>query len=92
MDILLVTFRLRAPWCKSLKDKRSVVKALLSKLKKHNVSVCETGEQDEIQYIELSAAAIVPNRAQGDSTAEMLESCVSRATDSELYEVAREYR
>lgn len=92
MEILLVTFRLRAPWCRSLKDKRSIVKMLLSELKKHNASVSESGEQDEIQYIELSAAAIVPNRAQGDSTAELLEACVLRATDCELYDVTREYR
>lgn len=93
MEILLITFRLRAPWCASLKDKRSVVKGLVAGLKnKFNVSVCESGEQDTLTLIELSAAALSFDRAQGDSTAEKLEAYIDGATDAELYEVLREYR
>ena len=92
MKVLVGTFRLRAPWCRSLKDKRSIVKSLIAELKKHNVAVCESGAQNAIQFIELSAATLVQNHAQGDSTAQILESSVLGATDAELYEVLFEYR
>ncbi|HHW24934.1 MAG TPA: DUF503 domain-containing protein [Clostridiales bacterium] len=92
MEVLYATFRLRAPWCRSLKDKRSVVKSLIAELKKHNASVCESGAHDASQFIELTVAALVKNHAQGDSTAQLLESCVLGATDAELYEVTFEYR
>ena len=70
MDVLYVSFKLRAPWCRSLKDKRSVVKSIIAELKKHNASVCESGAQDDIQFIELSAAAlgkITPGRLDSPS-------------------------
>lgn len=92
MKILYITFRLRAPWCRSLKDKRSIVKSLIAELRKHNASVCESGALDEAQFIELSAAVLVQNHAQGDSTAQLLESTVLGETDAELYEVSTEYR
>ena len=88
-----MTFKLRAPWCLSLKDKRSVVKAIMAGLKKQfNVSVCESGSQDATQMIEISTAALAFDHAQGDSIAENLINLVYRTANAELYDVFKEYR
>ena len=47
MMILSLKIKLHAPWVHSLKEKRMVVKSLLSKMRnKFNVAVAEVGEQD----------------------------------------------
>lgn len=93
MLILLVTLSLRAPWCKSLKDKRSVVKPLMEGMRRHfNVSIAESGHQDSHALIELSVAALAANTAQGDSLAEQLYRYAQSATDADLYGWTKEYR
>lgn len=92
MLTLLVTFSLRAPWCKSLKDKRSVVKPLTGGIRRHfNVSVAESDHQDSHTLIGLAVAALVANTAQGDSLAEQLYSHTQSATDADLYDWTKEY-
>jgi Uncharacterized protein conserved in bacteria len=84
---------MRATWCVSLKDKRSIVKGLIAGFQnKFNVSVCESGSQDIPTHIELTVAALVFDHAQGDSTAENLTVFVENATDAELYGIEKEYR
>ena len=52
MMILSLKIKLHAPWVHSLKEKRMVVKSLLSKMRnKFNVAVAEVGEQDIHQTI-----------------------------------------
>ena len=52
MLILSLKIKLHAPWVHSLKEKRMVVKSLLSKMRnKFNVAVAEVGEQDIHQTI-----------------------------------------
>ena len=93
MIVPVVTLRLRAPWCKSLKDKRAEVKKLVMGLRNtFNVSVCESGLQDEHQMIELSACALAFDRAQGDAIAQSVEEFVLSRTDAELLFVEVEYR
>jgi uncharacterized protein YlxP (DUF503 family) len=93
MILLALTVRLHAPWCYSLKDKRSEVKMLLSRLRaKFNVSAAETGEQDSITLIELGVAAIAFSTAQADSIAETVEGFIQSNTEAEILRVEREYR
>ena len=62
MMILSLKIKLHAPWVHSLKEKRMVVKSLLSKMRnKFNVAVAEVGEQDIHQTIVIGVAAIVPH-------------------------------
>lgn len=93
MIILYLTFRLRAPWCMSLKDKRSEVKHLVMGLRnKFNVSVCESGEQDVLTLIEIAVAALASNHAQADGIAESLLDYVERNSEAEIIDVQKEFR
>lgn len=67
MKIVGVEIRLYAPWVHSLKEKRMIVKSLVSKIQNHfHVSAAEVGEQDVHQTIVIGVASIVPHRAQAD--------------------------
>ena len=47
MNIATMTFRLRASWIHSLKEKRMIVKSLIAQLQnKFHVSAAENNEQD----------------------------------------------
>lgn len=53
---------------KSLKDKRSVIKSLLAKIKlKLNVSAAETGRQDEWNKCELGFSCVSNESSHADS-------------------------
>ena len=91
--VLLITLSLRASWCGSLKDKRSVVKALVCGIREHfNVSIAESDHQDSHHLIGLSIAALAANKPQGDSVEEQLYRFIQSATDADLYEWLAEYR
>ena len=52
MNIAAMTFRLRAAWVHSLKEKRMIVKSLTAQLQnKFHVSAAEINEQDTYQII-----------------------------------------
>ena len=64
MKIATMTFRLRAPWAHSLKEKRMIVKSLIAKLQnRYHVSAAEIDEQDTHQIIVIGVAAIAPHPA-----------------------------
>ena len=88
-----MTFRLRASWVQSLKEKRMVVKSLIAQLQnKFHVSAAEIGEQDTHQIIVIGTAAVVPHCALADSLMDELSRFVETATDAELLEETREIR
>ena len=67
MNIAAMTFRLRAPWVHSLKEKRMIVKSLITQLQnRFHVSAAEIDEQDTHQIIVIGVAAIVPHNAMGE--------------------------
>ena len=67
MNIAVMTFRLRAPWAHSLKEKRMIVKSIVTRLQnRFHVSAAEIDEQDIHQIIVIGVAAIVPNNAMAD--------------------------
>lgn len=93
MPIVVIVFLLRSEWCMSLKDKRSEVKKLVMGIRNtFNASACESGAQDDIKSIELTACALASDRAQGDSIAQNIEDFVAGRTDAELLNVNVEYR
>ena len=60
MKIAAMTFHLYAPWVRSLKEKRMIVKSLISKLQnRYHVSVAEIEDQDNHKKITIGIAAIV---------------------------------
>ena len=52
MNIAAMTFRLRASWVHSLKEKRMIVKSLTAQLQnRFHVSSAEIGEQENIKAL-----------------------------------------
>ena len=93
MYIAVITFRLRAPWVHSLKEKRMIVKSLTSQLQhKFHVSTAEPDEQDAHQIIVIGAAAIVPHHAAADSLMEKISLFMEENCEAEILEETREIR
>lgn len=93
MKIAAMTFRLRASWVHSLKEKRMIVKSLTVRIQnKFHVSVAETEAQDTHQIIVIGVAAIVPHNAMADSLMESISLFVEENTDAEIIDEEREIR
>lgn len=93
MRIAAMTFRLHAPWVHSLKEKRMVVKSLITQLQnRFHVSAAELDEQDTHQIIVIGVAAIVPHTAIADSLMEKISQFVESASEAEVWEETREIR
>ena len=86
-----MTFRLRAEWVHSLKEKRMIVKSLVAKLRnRYNVTAAEIDEQDTHQIIVIGVAAIVPHNAFADSLMEDISQFVDENTEAEIIDEERE--
>ena len=93
MHIAVMTFRLRAPWVHSLKEKRMIVKSILAKLQnKFHVSAAEIDEQDVHQIIVIGAAAIVPHAGMADSLMDEISLFVEENCEAEVLDEQREIR
>ena len=91
MRIAVMTFRLRASWVHSLKEKRMIVKSLIAKLQnRFHVSAAEIDEQDTHQIIVIGIAAVVPHNAYADSFMEEISQFVEENTDAEIVDEERE--
>ena len=77
----------------SLKEKRMIIKSLITKLQsKFHVSVAEIDEQDIHQIIVIGVAAIVPHNAMADSLMEEISLFVEENCEAEILEETREIR
>ena len=93
MKIATITFRLRAPWVHSLKEKRMIVKSLIAKLQnRYHVSAAEIDEQDTHQIIAIGVAAIVPHNAMANSLMADISLFVEENTEAEIIDEEREIR
>lgn len=80
MAVAVVQADLLVPGCRSLKDKRSVVKGLLERARgKFNASVAEVGAQDLLQRARVGAALVANDRrllaAEAEALLSYLEGC-----------------
>ena len=88
-----MTFRLRASWVHSLKEKRMIVKSLIAKLQnRYHVSAAEIDEQDVHQRMVIGVAAIVPHNAMADSLMDDISLFVGENTEAEILDEEREIR
>ena len=93
MKIAAMTFRLYAPWVHSLKEKRMIVKSILSRLQnKFHVSAAEIAEQDTHQIIVIGVAAVVSHNAMADSLTEEISLFVEENCDAEILDEVKEIR
>ena len=88
-----MTFRLRAEWVHSLKEKRMIVKSLIARLQnKYHVSAAEVDEQDTHKIIVIGVAAIVPHNAMADSLMDDISLFIEENTEAEIIDEEREIR
>lgn len=93
IKIAVLTIKLYAPWVHSLKEKRMVVKSLMSKIRnKFQISVAEVQDQDIHQSIVIGIASIVPHNAQADSLMDEIINFVEQHTEAEIVDEEREIR
>ena len=93
MNIAAMTFRLRASWVHSLKEKRMIVQSLTAQLQnRFHVSAAEIDKQDTHQIIVVGVAAIVPHSAMADSLMEEISQFVENNFETEILEETREIR
>lgn len=65
MSLGLLTLHLSIPGCRSLKEKRSRLKPLITRLhREFNISVAEMDHQDSWQNAVLACALVTSNQAQ----------------------------
>lgn len=93
MIVAVQTFRLRASWCHSLKEKRMIVKSLTARIQNtFHISVVEAAQQDNHQIIVIGIAAAVPDGAYADALMEKISAFVDQNTDAEVLHEEREIR
>ena len=82
MAVAVVQASLLVPGCRSLKDKRSVVKGLVERARaKFNASVAEVGAQDLLQRAEIGAAFVSNDPRHLAAEAEALLAYVAGCPD-----------
>jgi len=87
----LCTVELRLDWSNSLKDKRREIKSLIDRVRlKFNVSIAETGCQDEWRKAVLGFAAISSDRRHVDSMVNEVIKFIERNTDAEMMSINTE--
>ena len=93
MVIGVCSWELSLPECRSLKEKRMVVKSLKERLQhRFRVSVAETRHQDVWTRAELTAAVVATDRAQADSVLDSLDRFVDRDGRALILRVERSFR
>ena len=90
MFIGTCTVTLRAEWCESLKDKRSVVKSLIDRCKKFNISIAEVEAMDEHHTIVLGFACVSNERKHADSILQKVLRFIETHTDAAVEGVEME--
>ena len=85
MIVGVVTWELHVSGCRSLKDKRRVLKSLKDRLHRQcNVSVAETAHHDLWQRAELSACVVATDRRHAESVLASAERLVAGSADARI--------
>jgi uncharacterized protein YlxP (DUF503 family) len=91
MVIGVLTIKIYLPWVHSLKEKRSVLKSIMSKTgKRFNISIAEIDHQDTLQTIAIGIAGIAANAALADSVLDKILNFIENNSDGELIDIRRE--
>jgi uncharacterized protein YlxP (DUF503 family) len=93
MVIGVCSWELALPGCRSLKEKRMVVKSLKERLQaRFRVSVAETGHHDVWTRAEITAAVVTSDSGHADSVLEKLDRFVEGDRRTIILRVERSYR
>lgn len=93
IKVAVLKIKLYTSWVHSLKEKRMIIKGLMSKIRnKFQVSVAEVEDQDVHQSMVIGIAAIVPHSAQADHLMDEIIKFVELNTEAEIVAEEREMR
>ncbi len=93
MVIAVGSWDLSLPECRSLKEKRRVVKSLKERLQhRFRVSVAETRHQDVWTRAELTVAVVTTDRGLADSILDKLDRFVERDGRAIILHMERSFR
>lgn len=93
MLVAVGTWDLQLPGCRSLKEKRGVLRPLTTRLgSKLNVSVAETGHQDRWQRAEVACAAVASDRGVAEHTMRAADQLIEAADGVRILDSATVYR
>jgi uncharacterized protein YlxP (DUF503 family) len=93
MVIGVGSWDLSLPECRSLKEKRRVLKSLKERLQhKFRVSVAETRYQDNWNRAQLTAAVVAPDRSRADSILDKMDGYVERDGRAIILNLERSFR
>jgi uncharacterized protein len=92
MVIAFAVFDLHLPGCRSLKEKRMIVRSLKSRLRNDfEVSAAEVGAQDLLERAEVAVAAIGPDQVPLDQLLQRTLTFVEENLDGELLNYRNEF-
>jgi uncharacterized protein len=92
MVIAYAVFDLHLPGCRSLKEKRMIVRSLKSRLRNDfEVSAAEVGSQDLLERAELAVAAVGPDQVPLDQLLQRTLTFVEENLDGELLNYRNEF-
>ena len=84
---------MRIPGCRSLKEKRMVVKSIKDRVRhRFNTAVAETAHQDSWTTAELTCAVVAGNRAMADSVLDKIDGFIERDGRTIISDTHREMR
>ena len=82
MVVTVSSWELTLPGSDSLKAKRSILRSLKDRLRRLNVSVIESGHQDDRRRAQISVSFLAAHNAQADSIQQSVDRLVSGARDA----------
>ena len=87
-----MTWELHLPACRSLKDKRHVVKSLKDRLHhRFNVSAAETGHHDLWQRAELTVCVVATDRAHAESVLREADHLIEGADGARIVDTSTSF-
>ncbi|HEX9149290.1 MAG TPA: DUF503 domain-containing protein [Thermoanaerobaculia bacterium] len=92
MVLAYALFDLHLPGCRSLKEKRMIVRSLKARLRNEfEVSAAEVGSQDLLERAELAVAAVGPDQVPLDQLLQNILTFVEENLDGELLNYQNEF-
>jgi len=89
--VVVLTWQLRIPGCRSLKEKRMTVRSLRDRLRHgFHVSVAETGFQDIHDRVELTVALVASDGKLAESLADRVDRFVTESGRAMVTDFRRE--
>jgi uncharacterized protein len=92
MVLAYAVFDLHLPGCRSLKEKRMIVRSLKARVRNEfEVSSAEVGSQDLLERAQLAVAAVGPDQVPLDALLQKILSFVEDNLDGELLNYRNEF-